>query len=69
MGVCPGFGAARGASVPASVFRPAEQRGRAGIRIKSRKAKPIDRPIPADERRRFTVAYEGIVFNPKGHGS
>jgi hypothetical protein len=58
-----------GSNNPPPVFRPAEQRGKAGIRIKSRKAEPIDRPIPADERGRFTVAYEGIVFNPKGHGS
>jgi hypothetical protein len=58
-----------GSNNPPPVFRPAEQRGKAGIRIESRKAKPIDRPIPADERGRFTVAYEGIVFNPKGHGS
>jgi hypothetical protein len=52
-----------------AVFRPAKQRGKAGIRIKSRKAEPIDRAIPADERRRFTVAYERVVFDPKGHGS
>ena len=46
---------------PAPMFRTAQERGKAGARIEPRQTQPVDRPVPADERRhnpRYTGCFE-----------
>ena len=54
---------------PSTVFRPAEQRRKARIRVEARQAEPVDRPIPRDEGSAMAVADEGVVLKSgRGHG-
>ena len=56
---------ADGREQPASVVGLAEQRGEAGARVEPREAAPVDRPRPADERRRLQVAEQRVVLDPR----
>ena len=52
---------------PVPVLVVAEQRGEAGRRVEVRQAQPVDRPVPADQRRRVQVAQQRIVLDPATH--
>jgi hypothetical protein len=54
---------ARGCHAPVSVPLVAEQRGEARGRIEARQAEPVDRSVPADQRRRLHVADQAIVLD------
>jgi hypothetical protein len=45
------------------VLRSAKQGSEACARIESGQAQPIDRPVTADERRRFAIADERVVLD------
>src|SRR5262249_45273530 len=53
---------------PAPVVGFTEQRGKAGGRVETWPAQPVDRAVAADQSRGFAVAYHRIVFNWKCHG-
>ena len=56
-----------GRQKPSTVALVAEQRREARIGIESRPAKPVDRPVAADQGGRFAIAHECIVFDPQRH--
>ena len=60
----PGRGAAgRRGQPPVAVVLGAEQRGEAGRRVEVREAQPVDRAVPADQRRRLQVAEQRVVLD------
>ena len=52
---------------PTAVLSCPEQGGKAGRRIETWPAQPVDRAIVADQSGRPTVAYQCIVFDSKRH--
>src|SRR5204863_2157774 len=54
---------ASGRDAPATVLRRTEQRRKAGRRIETRPAKPVDRAVAADQRGRMTVTDQRVVFD------
>src|ERR1700731_4033214 len=48
---------------PSSVLRSAKQGSETCARIESGQAQPVDRPVTADERRRFAIADEHVVLD------
>ena len=45
----------------------AEQGGEAGTGVEAREAEPVDRALPADQRRGLQVADERVVLDALGH--
>ena len=52
---------------PSSVLRPAEERGKTRGAVETGQAQPIDRAVAPDQRRRLTIADDGVVLNSKRH--
>ena len=48
------------------MFGSAQERGKTGAGVESRKTAPVDRPSTMHKRRRLQVAKERVVFNFPG---
>jgi hypothetical protein len=53
--------------LPASMFARSQERGEAGVGVEARPAQPIDRTVAPDQRGRFTIADESIIFDAAAH--
>ena len=55
------------AELPAAVVLGAEEGREAGGGVEARQAQPVDRPVPADQRRGVPVADQRVVLDGQGH--
>ena len=53
--------------LPSPVVRRPEQGGKAGGRVKSRPAQPVNRAVAGNEGGRLTVSDEGVIFDSCWH--
>src|SRR5205823_2729485 len=63
--VAPGHPAHRRgwAKQPAAVLRGTKERGEASCRVHARKAQPVDRSVPSDERAGAQITDQRVVFD------
>ena len=53
--------------LPATVVLVAEDRGEAGSGVEPGQAEPVDRAVPADQRRGVLVTDDGVVLDRQRH--
>ena len=58
---------ARGGQQPAAVIRRSQQGRETRSGVEPRKAKPVDRSVTRNQRRRLAVADHRVVFNSHRH--